>query len=239
MKKSLESSNEVVELLSEDNSSKFRLNTPSNSKAINAEIIICCALDRKILYNNLEGMKLLVAENRRPIPPKIIFISSFSSNRRALSNYGKSKFETETYLKKVPNSVIIRCGLVVSTPRQGFALKLKKLANFPLALITPLNINLYITPIDSLVKLIELIVKGEYTDTNKLICAQKNPQSLRNYLAGERTRMKLVEIKIPLTRKSRVIPFLSLLPSRPRIFDSIKSVFQTNEFQDFKWVDDF
>jgi hypothetical protein len=184
-------------------------------------------------------MKLLVEENARPIPPKIIFISSFSSNRRAFSNYGKSKFEIETYLETVPNTVIIRCGLIVSTPRQGFALKLQKLANFPVALITPLNIDLYITPINSIVKLIELIVKGEYKDSNKLICAQKNPQSLRNYLAGERTRKKLVEIRIPLIRNFRVVPFLSLLPSRPRIFDSIKSVFQTNEFQDFKWVDDF
>lgn len=238
VKKKLESSNEVVDLLSKDNISKFKLNKASNSKAINAEMIICCALDRETLSNNLEGMKLLVSENTRPKPPKIIFISSFSSNRSALSNYGKSKFEIETYLEEVPDAVVIRTGLVVSAPRQGFALKLQKLANFPLVLIVPSNINLYITPIDNLVTLIESIVKGQYVGTNKLLCALKEPQNLANYLKHERTRIKLFEIKIPLTKNFSFLPFLKLLPSYPRLLDSIKSIFQTEEFQGFKWVDE-
>ena len=230
----------IVDIQASDGLSKYYLNFPSNIASVNPDVLIHCAMSRKTnktqLDENFLGLTRLLHEVTGNQKIQIIFISSLSSHSHSSSLYGRSKFNCEELLKKLPNSHVIRVGLITASPSGGFEKALERLANMPLVLTSISNIQLYITPIHTLVDHISNVIQNDLRINSKsVIIAEKQPIKLTTFLKTKRSRRTwvLIEFSFPLILK--IIEFAHHIKLSLSLFDSVKSYSTPLELRNFYW----
>lgn len=230
----------VVNIQASDGLSKYRLDYPSNITSLNPDVLIHCAMSRKAnrthLDENILGLTRLLDEALGNPKMQIIFISSLSSHSQSSSMYGKSKFYCEELLRKLPNTHVIRVGLITASPPGGFEKVLTRIANIPLILTSISNIQLHITPIYTLVDHIFNIVQNNSTVNSKsIIIAEKPPILLTNFLKTRRSRRTYVVIEFSFSLVLKIIEFAQHLKLSLNLFDSVKSYITPLELRNFYW----
>lgn len=111
---------------------KFELNEEFDESLLtDCDMLIHCAYMAFYRHNNanqinIEGTKKLLEACRRNGVKKVLFLSSFSAQENALSNYGKVKFELEKIFD-LSKDLIIRPGLVLGNG--GLFLNMKNIVS--------------------------------------------------------------------------------------------------------------
>lgn len=123
---------------------------------------------------NYEGSKRLFSSAKKNNVKKIIFISSISSHKNALSQYGKTKFKIENYCKK-NKIIIIRPGLIYGFKKDKKIQLMENIVKF-FPIIPYFKNNkkfLYSVHIGELVKNIYKIAISKKTKNNYNIFSKK------------------------------------------------------------------
>ena len=230
----------IIEVCSSDGHSKFRLNYPSNITSINPDFLIHCALSRNtknsMFDENFLGLKRLLDEAHRNPKMQIIYLSSLSSHSQSTSKYGKSKFYCEEFLNQLPNTHIIRAGLISASPPGGFDKKLNRISNIPLISVSISDIQVYLTPMDQLIEHISDIIKNNLSfNSHSIIVAEAHPVTLTRLLKSKRSKATWLEIEIPLSLILRIVKFADQLKLNFSLFDSISSYSAPLELRKFIW----
>jgi nucleoside-diphosphate-sugar epimerase len=160
--------------------SKFILNADVDETVFaNASICIHCAFEKyqkknNSYRNNIEGSRKIIELCRRHNVQKLVFLSSMSASDKALSIYGKSKFEIEKLLDPLQD-LIFRPGLVL-----GNGGLFSEIANFIkknkfIPLIDGGNQIMQVISVDDLIQFINYGITHQISGIYAIAC----PESLQ------------------------------------------------------------